>query len=427
MHGARPRLAPRGRVSAAGNRTEVKEPGIVGVVDARLAEPPHRRAVELDLVDRLPGPDAAQLRRPVGGEDEQRHRRLVGLGDGRMEVRGGSSRGTEDGDRRPCRLSGSERREAAAPLVHDHAHVNCGSAPQRERQRRRARAGRQHRMPHPAPRQLLDEGGGERGVAIRRVHARNASDRPRPSAVDALRGESVLVELHAQPGAIREVQAPVTKLALARGDRLGEEPLRRQPVGQAGILGGAVDRLRGVGGRGDPDGTVERAGEVGGQPRGDRARGTDPADLRELRRGVRARLRSRSPCPRPWRWSRSRRRPPGWGSQRRPRRGRAGWGRAVRPARCPAARAARSSSIASSGANAPLASTRMRADGPTASRTARTCSTSSPAPSFSLNVSKPSDTQPRAASATLAGSPAGRVALQRTGAPLSPRRSLQTG
>ena len=44
------------------------------LVVAHLHEPLGRAAVELELVDRLPGADVAQLRRAVGGEHEQRHR-----------------------------------------------------------------------------------------------------------------------------------------------------------------------------------------------------------------------------------------------------------------------------------------------------------------------------------------------------------------
>ena len=56
----------RSRSGVAAWRADVEEP--LGVV-----------AVELELVDRLAGADLAQLRRPVGGEDDQRDPRLVRL------------------------------------------------------------------------------------------------------------------------------------------------------------------------------------------------------------------------------------------------------------------------------------------------------------------------------------------------------------
>ena len=52
-------LAPRGGKSTAGGRTVVEESVVVGVVGADVAEPAHRGAVELDLVDRLASTDSA--------------------------------------------------------------------------------------------------------------------------------------------------------------------------------------------------------------------------------------------------------------------------------------------------------------------------------------------------------------------------------
>ncbi len=70
------------------------------VVD--LEEPLGGAAVELDLVDRLAGAELAQLGRPVGGEDEQRHARLVRLDHRRRVVRRGRARRAGQGDRAPA-------------------------------------------------------------------------------------------------------------------------------------------------------------------------------------------------------------------------------------------------------------------------------------------------------------------------------------
>ena len=86
--GRRSLRRPRGRRSSACAQARV-----VGVVGADLAEPASRGAVEADLVDRLPGADPAQLRRAIGGQHEQRHRRPVGLDDGGVEVGGGRAGG----------------------------------------------------------------------------------------------------------------------------------------------------------------------------------------------------------------------------------------------------------------------------------------------------------------------------------------------
>ena len=75
LHRAGPGLAAGRRVGPAGHGAEVEQPGVVGLVRADLAEPAHRLAVQLQLVDGLPRADPAQLRGPVGGQRDQRARR----------------------------------------------------------------------------------------------------------------------------------------------------------------------------------------------------------------------------------------------------------------------------------------------------------------------------------------------------------------
>ena len=103
------------------------------------------------------------------------------------------------------------------------------------------------------------------------------------------RGQGVLVDLDAEAGAVGQVEVAVAQLALARGDRLGEEALGRQAVGDAGVVAVRAEHLRGVGGGGDAHWAVERAREVGGKDPRDLAGGAGTADLRELGRGVAAR------------------------------------------------------------------------------------------------------------------------------------------
>ena len=91
---------------------------------------PRRR--KLDLVDRLPGADLAQLGRAVGGEHEQRHARLVRLDHGRQVVR-------------PRRCPTCTRRATGRPLAlaRPEREERRRSARRRARsQRRRARRGR---------------------------------------------------------------------------------------------------------------------------------------------------------------------------------------------------------------------------------------------------------------------------------------------
>ena len=286
-----PRLAARRGQRPAGHRAVVQQAVVVGLVGADFAEPAHRRAVELDLVDRLPGADPAQLGRPVGGQDDQRHARLVRLADRRVVVGRGRAGGAEQRHRRPRRLRGAEREEGRRALVDDHAHLDLRLAPERDRERGRARAGGDHRVPQAAPRQLLDEGRGERGVGVGRVHrpgdywrlTRPYDGKVAKARSDPVGGKRLLVDLDAEAGPGGRVEHAVAELALDRGDRRGEEALRGEAVGQAGSLAPAAcsQRLGDLGGGGDPDRTVERAGD----------------DRRAAPR------RSRSPPPgrRPWR------------------------------------------------------------------------------------------------------------------------------
>jgi hypothetical protein len=62
------------------------------------------------------------------------------------------------------------------------------------------------------------------------------------------------------------VQEVAAKLAFRRGDRVGEQELGGEPVGQPGGRVLARQDLGGVSGRRDPDRPVERAGEVDRQP-----------------------------------------------------------------------------------------------------------------------------------------------------------------
>ena len=94
--GARPRPSPRRGRRASGGRRRLSRPGSwLPTSTNHFAS----RAVELELVDGLPGAGVAQLGRAVGGQHDQRHARLVGLDDSGEEVgRGGAGR-ARDGHR----------------------------------------------------------------------------------------------------------------------------------------------------------------------------------------------------------------------------------------------------------------------------------------------------------------------------------------
>ena len=121
--------APRPRPGAARLRQAWRD-RLVG--DAGVVEPAHGAAVEVGLVDGLRGADVAQLGRPVGGADEQRHAGLVGLDDGGVEVRRRRAAGAQRHRRRRagrrCRQAEPERHERGAPLVVVHVDADARSS-----------------------------------------------------------------------------------------------------------------------------------------------------------------------------------------------------------------------------------------------------------------------------------------------------------
>ena len=166
MHGAGP-PAERRRVRAAGQRAVVHGRVAPGRVVAHLDEPLRERPVQLDLVDRLPGADVAQLGRPVGRQHDQRHARLVRLDDSGHQVRGGAAGRAGDGDRPARRLRQPEGDEPGRALVEDRHRLESRIARERQDDRRVARSRRRDRMRHPAAHELVDHHD-ERGE--RRVH-----------------------------------------------------------------------------------------------------------------------------------------------------------------------------------------------------------------------------------------------------------------
>ena len=150
-----------------------------------LAEPAHRAAVQLDLVDRLVGAGAGELGRPVGGQHQQRDRRLVGLDHGRVEVGRRRPGGAQHRHRPPAGLGQAEGGERRGPLVDPDVQPQPAALLQLDQghgQRGAARSGRQDGLAQPAPGQLVAEGQAERG---RRVHERGL---PASESQDAAAG-----------------------------------------------------------------------------------------------------------------------------------------------------------------------------------------------------------------------------------------------
>ena len=430
-------LAARPRQRPAGDRAQVQEAGVVGVVGADFAEPADRFAEGLDLVDRLARADAAQLRRPVGAEDDQRHADEVGLGDGGVVVGERRPRGAEQRHRLAARLRRAEREEPGRALVEDHRHLDPRLPPQRHRERRRARPRRDDRPPQPAARQLLGEGRGERGVVVGRVH-RMGCGAFCLHATERLHGRSESVVL-------QRILVDRRCRARAPAPRAGGRPAartrsrrssRRRVAASRGR--GRASRRRSAARRSPRASRRPRRSRPGRRARWRRRRGgpvdpqprLDPADLRDLHPGHReapaahgprrvldgddalvARQRDRDP-PRQLRrfLDRLDRLLDQLDPERLDRRQDLG-----RLARATTKRSRRAGS-----SPRPRAPRARPAPAPT----------SSPAPTFSLNVPNPSAAQRSASAATSSARPVTSVALQRTGCALrasSPRAASRRG
>ena len=175
--------------------------------DAQLAEPAHRDAVQLQLVDRLAGAPPAQLGRAVGRDDDQRDARLGGLRDRRVEVRARRPGGCQHHRRDTGLLRDAEREEArrsARPRGSRPGSRAPATAPARAA-RSATRATRTRARPRraPAPRPAPRRGpccGWWRPLSRDANRARSRRLASASSSISTPR-----------PGAGREVEAPVPR------------------------------------------------------------------------------------------------------------------------------------------------------------------------------------------------------------------------
>ncbi len=251
-------------------------------------------AVELDLVDRLPGAEVAQLRRAVGGQHEQRHARLVGLDHGRRVVGRRGPGGARERDGAPARLGQAEREEGAAALVQVRRRADPRLAREAQDERRGARAGRGAGLAQAAARELVAE----------RAQAEVGVGRPHRSGIIPDDGPDAAPPPRLHPDAPE----------LAAGDRGAGRPPAGDRAGPAGARAGgrAARLLRGLHGlRASARRRAVRArglldGRPGRAPRGARARlparparpdRGEPGDRRRgrARRPPRRRRRARRP------------------------------------------------------------------------------------------------------------------------------------
>jgi hypothetical protein len=158
VDGAAWRAVGRGQ-GAGGQRAQVAQHHVrrVGRRYGRVNRPADVVAVHLDLVDGLVGPAAAQFRRPVGGQHQQRDVGVVSLNDGRVEVGRGRARRAEQGHRLPRSQGQPQGKETGAALVEVAIDANSRLGGKGQGQRRGARAGGQTHSPQPTAGQLVDE------------------------------------------------------------------------------------------------------------------------------------------------------------------------------------------------------------------------------------------------------------------------------
>ncbi len=125
--------------------------------DGRVDRGANVPAEQPDLVDRLVRAHAAQLGRPVGGQEHQRRAGQRRLDDRREEFgRGGAAR-AGDGDRTAGRLRDAEREEPRGPLVEMDVQPDVRMTRERERERCRTRPGRDRRLFHAEPHEIVDD------------------------------------------------------------------------------------------------------------------------------------------------------------------------------------------------------------------------------------------------------------------------------
>ncbi len=123
-----------------------------------VVELAHETAEQSGLIDGLIRPPAAQFRRAVGGQQDQRDLGLGRLDDGREPVRERAPGGTHQPHRAARGARQTEREKGGAALVQKRGEFQLGLALPRQDQRRGTRTGREHQVPHPARDQPIEQG-----------------------------------------------------------------------------------------------------------------------------------------------------------------------------------------------------------------------------------------------------------------------------
>ena len=179
-----------------GHRADMRQ-GVRRLVHQReLGEPFRMTTVKVVLVDRLRRAAIAQLRRPIGGQNDERHPGERSLDDGRREVDHGRARGRQEDNRAPGRSRDAEGEEPGRALVDQDPDSDSVVRSKCQRERGRSRAGTHDRVANAGPGQLFDEGAELARPAATRAHGSSPA-RPRAAATARI---LILDSSHSQSG-----------------------------------------------------------------------------------------------------------------------------------------------------------------------------------------------------------------------------------
>ena len=137
---------------------------------AHLDEPSRVRAEQPELVDRLPRTTVAQLGRPVGGEDNERHLRVERLDHGGHEVGGRGARRAGEDNGRARHLGDPEGEETGRTFVHVRPCAQPRMTGDRQREWRRAAPGGDAGMADARADELVDQECGRQVAAVGAGH-----------------------------------------------------------------------------------------------------------------------------------------------------------------------------------------------------------------------------------------------------------------
>ena len=121
---------------------------------------------EFLLVDCLARSAGPHLRRPIGGDDDERRRALEGLHDRRQVIGRSRAARADEHHRLPVLLGEAQGEETGGALIEDGNRLDSRVPGEGDRERGRARPGREHGLGEALPHQGVDEDRAPQGVRV---------------------------------------------------------------------------------------------------------------------------------------------------------------------------------------------------------------------------------------------------------------------